>query len=226
MTNQIIGLCGLIGSGKDTVAKYLIEKHNFRKFSFASKLKDIVSILFCWDRNLLEGLTEESRLFRETKDIWWTTKLNFKNRSNNEVISITPRFVLQFYGTDLFRKKFHDDFWVYSLEKELSKYNNEKIVITDCRFNNELNMLAEKNANIYQINRSNKLPDWYHLATLLNKNINWTGIIEEYLQGLNIHPSEYSWIGNSNINDSINNFSTLDKLYEEVELKIIQKNKS
>ena len=39
---MIIGICGLQGSGKDTLAQILIDKYNFEKLSFASKLKDIV----------------------------------------------------------------------------------------------------------------------------------------------------------------------------------------
>ena len=42
---MIIGICGLIGSGKDTIADYLIRKHNFQKISFADKLKDSVSVM-------------------------------------------------------------------------------------------------------------------------------------------------------------------------------------
>ena len=62
---MIIGLSGNIGSGKDTIANYLVDKYNFRKVSFASKLKDIVSILYDWDRIMLEGNTPESREWRE-----------------------------------------------------------------------------------------------------------------------------------------------------------------
>ena len=40
---MIIGICGLIGSGKDTIADYLVEQHNFQKMSFADKLKDAVA---------------------------------------------------------------------------------------------------------------------------------------------------------------------------------------
>jgi dephospho-CoA kinase len=39
---MIIGMCGLIGSGKGTVADILIDQYNFKKISFADKLKDAV----------------------------------------------------------------------------------------------------------------------------------------------------------------------------------------
>ena len=43
---MIIGICGLIGSGKDTVALTLIDFHNFVKTSFADRLKDAVAVMF------------------------------------------------------------------------------------------------------------------------------------------------------------------------------------
>ena len=63
-TPKIIALCGFMGSGKDTVADYLANIHHFRKESFANTLKDAVSIVFGWDRVLLEGSTQESREWR------------------------------------------------------------------------------------------------------------------------------------------------------------------
>jgi len=50
---MIIGVCGLIGSGKGTVADILQNNHNFIKVSFADSLKDCVSVVFGWDRALL-----------------------------------------------------------------------------------------------------------------------------------------------------------------------------
>ena len=41
---MIIGICGLIGSGKGSVADILVENHNFEKLSFADKLKDGVLV--------------------------------------------------------------------------------------------------------------------------------------------------------------------------------------
>ena len=52
---MIIGICGLIGSGKGTVADVLVEQHKFKKISFADKIKDAVSVLFDCDRDMLEG---------------------------------------------------------------------------------------------------------------------------------------------------------------------------
>ena len=49
---MIIGICGLIGSGKDTAADYLVNFHEFRRLSFAASLKDAVSAIFNWDREL------------------------------------------------------------------------------------------------------------------------------------------------------------------------------
>ena len=112
----IIGICGFAGSGKDTIANHLIETHGFKKLSFASVLKDIVSILFSWDREMLEGLTKESRKWRETKDEWWSKKLER---------TITPRYVLQDLGTDLFRNHFDQNFWSVILERKLNNYEKD-----------------------------------------------------------------------------------------------------
>lgn len=58
---MILGICGLIGSGKGTVADILVRDHNFTKVSFADKLKDGVSAIFNWDRDMLEGDNDDSR---------------------------------------------------------------------------------------------------------------------------------------------------------------------
>jgi len=50
---MLIGVVGLIGSGKGTVADRLADKHGFRKDSFAKSLKDAVSTMFNWDMEML-----------------------------------------------------------------------------------------------------------------------------------------------------------------------------
>ncbi|SVC21760.1 uncharacterized protein METZ01_LOCUS274614, partial [marine metagenome] len=128
---MIIGICGLIGSGKGTVADYLVDNHNFIKLSFADRLKDGVSTLFGWDRALLEGDTDESRKFRETVDEYW---------SNETGREITPRLVLQLYGTECLRRGFFDGIWVSLVKQQILENPNKNFVIPDCRFFNELEM--------------------------------------------------------------------------------------
>jgi cytidylate kinase len=52
---MIIGVCGLIGAGKDTIADYLVNVHGFRRDSFAASLKDAVAAIFGWDRDMIES---------------------------------------------------------------------------------------------------------------------------------------------------------------------------
>jgi hypothetical protein len=177
---MLIGICGLINSGKDTIANTLIEEYSFKKDSFASSLKDILSIIFNWDRKLLEGDTEESRNWRNQTDVWWSEKLNIPD--------FTPRKAMQLIGTDSIRNNFHNNIWVYTLLKRLENVNdNENIVITDCRFPSEINAIREKGGIIIRVIRS--LPVWYDLGLQASKGCNQS---IQKCNELNIHASEYS----------------------------------
>ena len=112
---MIIGICGLIGSGKGTVADILVENHNFQKLSFADKLKDGVASVFDWDRDMLEGDTDRSRIWREKEDEFW---------SNETGMSVTPRLILQLFGTDCMRNGFYDGIWVSLVKKQILENPN------------------------------------------------------------------------------------------------------
>ena len=145
----IISVSGLIGSGKDTAAAYLIEKYGFTKVSFSKSLKDVVAAIFNWDRELLEGDTVESREWRERVDEWWSDELGME---------ITPRLALQLIGTDVMRAHFHDDIWMLSLKNRLVKGGFERVVSTDTRFINELHLMKSMGAHTLGVFR--KLPSW------------------------------------------------------------------
>jgi hypothetical protein len=186
---MIIGICGLQGSGKDTLGSILVEKYGFKKLSYEGVLKDIVSILFGWSRDMIEGSTKESREWREKVDEWWATRLQIPN--------LTPRYVLQYFGTDLFRVHFHSDIWVAAVERQLQMYPN--VVITDCRFPNEISMLKNTGAKLIKIIRG-ELPDWFKIYE--------SNQIEK---PENIHPSEYLWIKQT-FDYTVENNSTIKNL--------------
>ena len=97
---MIVGLVGLIGSGKGTVGDMLISE-GFKHESFAAPLKDAAASIFYWNRDSLEGVTPESRAWRERVDTWWSEHLGIPN--------FTPRLALQLLGTEVFRNHFHQD---------------------------------------------------------------------------------------------------------------------
>ena len=198
---MIIGICGFIGSGKDTVADYLVNFHEFRRESFASTLKDAVASVFGWDRTLLEGRTKEAREWREQVDPWWAAKLDMP--------TLTPRWVLQYWGTEVCRKAFHDDIWIASLENKL-RNSRDNIVISDCRFPNEIESLKRAGGNIIWVQRGT-LPDWYSDAVSANQGNN-VGL--NAMKMRKIHASEWAWLG-SDFDVVVDNNGSIDDLYRQ-----------
>lgn len=203
---MIIGICGFIGSGKDTVADYLVNLHHFRRESFASTLKDAVAQVFGWDRTMLEGRTKHSREWRDREDQWWSRRLG---------MNITPRYILQQWGTDVIRKGFHNDIWIASLENKL-RHTTDDVVISDCRFANEIKSIREAGGKVVRVTRGPE-PEWYDHAVNYNagqQRIGWA-IGKDYLTRAGVHASEYSWVG-TDFDAVLDNNGTMDDLYNQV----------
>ena len=175
---MIVGIVGLINSGKSTVANILVENHGFTKVSFADSLKDAVAAIFGWDRQLLQGDTEASRQWREQPDEYWSGVMQHE---------VTPRWVLQHIGTDVMRDHFHKNIWVHSLMKKLND-PDKNYVISDVRFRNEVDVILAQNGEIWEVQRL-PLPDWYRIQ------------FEEYTKMQRhmdiyypkVHTSEWDW---------------------------------
>jgi hypothetical protein len=201
---MIIGVCGFIGSGKDTIADYLVNFHEFRRESFASTLKDAVSSVFGWDRTMLEGRTKEAREWREEVDQWWAERLAMP--------TLTPRWVLQYWGTEVCRRSFHDDIWIASLENKL-RNSRDHVVISDCRFPNEIKSIKDAGGKIIWVKRG-ELPEWYNLAIDANQGSNVS--INE-LKMKKIHASETAWVG-TEFDYVIENNGSVQDLYNQAAL--------
>ena len=199
---MIIGICGFIGAGKDTAADYLVGFHGFRRDSFANTLKDAVSAVFGWDRELIEGRTPEARAWREQVDPWWAERLGMPN--------LTPRWVLQYWGTEVIRDHFHDDIWIAALESRLAR-RSDHTVISDVRFPNEVKAIKAQGGKIVWIQRG-PTPHWYEVAARANSG---DAKAREWLVANGVHASEYSWAGTEFDQIVVNNES-IGRLYDQI----------
>jgi hypothetical protein len=204
---MIIGICGFIGSGKDTIADYLVNFHEFRRDSFAATLKDAVSAVFGWDRELLEGRTKAAREWREQVDPWWANRLGMPH--------LTPRWILQYWGTEVCRTGFHDDMWIASLENKL-RTSNDSIVISDCRFPNEINAIKTQGGIVIRVKRGED-PTWYNDAADVNAGdrcLNYSRA-KSRMEELGIHASETAWVG-TKFDAIVDNNGSIEDLYNQV----------
>ena len=164
-------------------------KSNWKQVAFADKLKDIICILINCNRDQLEN---ESFKSKELGEEWWywymerdggyspiildyltTTKKQLKNYEGLELIKPTPRFLMQYVGTNLFRNQLHPSIWVNSLMAEYkSKLSSNNpvddldweprfiypnFIITDTRFENELEAVKKKGGITIRVNRPCKI---------------------------------------------------------------------
>lgn len=196
---KVLGLCGFAGSGKGTVADILVQRYSFKKISFADGVKDATAAIFHWPRHLLEGDTEESRLFREQPDKWWSDKFGY---------DVTPRYMLQLMGTEAGRNVFHEDVWIHALDRRLEDGIN--YVIPDVRFHNEMEMVRRKGYVVLTLR--GELPEWYGTAVDVNIADCPASAMDKY----NIHYSEWAHIGH-HVDFTIYNDGTLAELEQMVD---------
>ena len=192
---MLVGIVGLISSGKGTVADRLVQKHRFRKDSFAKSLKDAVSSMFNWDREMLEGKTDESRAWREKPDEFWSKRFGKE---------VTPRWVLQYFGTEVMRQGMHDAIWIDSC---IARYDGNPTVIADTRFENEIKTIREMGGKILLVKRGQD-PDWF------------TDYVEGNVEPKNVHLSEYAW-AKSEYDHLITNNGTLEELHQQIDDLIV-----
>lgn len=150
MTQHIIALIGAAGSGKTTVSKHLQGEFSYKRFRFAGKLKQMLNTL---------GLTWE-QLDGKEKEI-----------PCELLCGKTPRQAMQTLGSE-WRNMIDPNLWTNALEHELIEHINAQgglgkepgqalpalIVIDDCRFHHEVDMLRRLGAEIWCVRRASVEP--------------------------------------------------------------------
>lgn len=193
-------------------------RSNWKQVAFADKLKDIICLLINCTREQLEN---ESFKSKELGEEWWywymeleggyspiildyltTTKEQLKNYEGLELIKPTPRFLLQFIGTNLLRNQLHTEIWVNALMSEYKLYKETKPfvnltlkdeeypnwLITDMRFPNEMDAVKKRGGITIRVNRNlEESKDQHESETELDNAefdyvINNDGTIEELIE--------------------------------------------
>ena len=140
---SLIGLLAKKQHGKDTCADYLVNSHGFIKKSFAQPLKEGCGCLFDFTDEQLYGEKKEDI------DSFW---------------GVSPRKIFQYIGTDIFRKDINklipdlnDDFWVKCFVKKyltmIKHYPNNKVVVSDVRFQNEVDAIHDLGGIVIKLER-------------------------------------------------------------------------
>jgi hypothetical protein len=202
-TLTLIGITGRKRSGKDTSGDYLCKKYGFVRVAFADALKEACIQIFGFSHEQVYGND-----LKEVVDQYW---------------GHSPREILQKVGTELFRDRLpeicpniHNDIWIRSVERKINNLRQQgvtRFVVTDCRFDNELDFIKEYGINLAELNMSST---WkvirpqntgYHSA---NPTLSSSDIIN------NLHSSETS-IDNFVCDLEFLNNQSIDDLYRKID---------
>lgn len=201
---MLIGLTGYAGSGKDTVASFLIDMWGFERRAFADKLKELAlehnpEIV---THSVLGGRAQlKVRLSVLVGDLGWEC-------AKREIPAV--REYLQGLGID--KREIDEDYWVDRVlprpehlikvlyhhpdtwrQWPVSRTVYDKLCITDVRFPNEIERIKSLGGTIVRVDRPGVGP-------------------------VNDHISETAWLGSESY--VIKNHGGLEHLESEVDLLI------
>ena len=197
MTESLLLLTGSIGCGKSTIANILVNEFGYHEITFAEPIKKIGELL---------GFSHDQMFGTQDQ------KLQI-----NEFWNISGRHFLQTFGSEVMREYLpkaipqmnmnNSSVWVRVAEQQLLKY--KRVVISDGRFLDEVEMVKKNNGFIINIVREKQDDE--------NKSIN-DHKSENSLRGIkydiiinNNNTIEHLHANIScvvNIIDNINNFSS------------------
>ena len=137
---MIIGITGLIASGKSTATEYLVKQHDYQELAFANALKYACMEIFGLDKQQVFGTQKD----KETIDTFW---------------KVSPRQLLQIVGSairglgTIFPQLTH--IWVKRVERNIKKIieTDKKIIVSDVRYSDEAKMILDMGGIIIKIKR-------------------------------------------------------------------------
>lgn len=148
-----VAFIGKMGSGK-TEATKLLNEHGFATYSFAAIVKALAA-------RVMDDISSLDTTFSSSPRVYFD--VDFINDVKGD-----PRIrqLLQLIGTDLGRDFMSNpDIWVNYLQAQLRNNAQSDILVDDCRFPNEAEMLKNEGFVVCRIDR----PEWLRLDYLSQK---------------------------------------------------------
>ena len=149
---MIIGITGRKGSGKDTAANFILHHPDYKdwaRIKFADGLKTMLRSFLSYTG--VDDKTIERMIEGDLKEV-----------PCDRFCGKTPRFAMQTLGTEWGRQMIGNDLWVEATKARCAQFEN--CIITDVRFENEVEALHEMGGKLIKVNRPGLLETDHHLS--------------------------------------------------------------
>lgn len=135
---EVVGYCGVIGSGKDYRSTQLV-KQGYTRLAFADPLKKLCYDVVGWKYDNSQPILQD--LFKE----------NYWNPLYKKVQPFSGRELLERAGQSL-QESFGSDFWCRAWESTVTSNNLSRVVVSDVRYKVEVRTLLKYNTKLYFCN--------------------------------------------------------------------------
>jgi hypothetical protein len=145
----VVGIKGLIGSGKSTVARYLVEQHGFTPGRWAGALKAMLSALLTYrgcPPEIIERMVEGD--LKEIPTEWLDGR--------------SPRYAMEGLGNGWGREWMGKGFWIATETDRIAVSQPERVVFEDCRHPNEAKAIERMGGRVWEIIRPGLTPQDHH----------------------------------------------------------------
>ena len=170
---MVIGLVGKKGSGKSTAAKIAKDEYGFKILSFAGPLKQMLATAFdlpmyyFTDPVLKESIDLPVKPNEDFVDkvldyayhylipVSSQHKVSMMLELENFPKRVTPRSLMQFVGTDLFRNCVSQDYWLHVMTMEMDTLSSHqsRFIFDDIRFPEEAQFIKDRGGQLMRLLR-------------------------------------------------------------------------
>lgn len=139
MAKQLIGITGLIGSGKSTIASYLEAKYNFEQYAVANPIKEFAKSLGFTHEEVYGSQDDKLKINKYWQISGREFMQKFGTAMRNDLIKYIPDLNLE-----------NKTLWVRSFEIYY-KEQNVNLVVGDVRFEDEAKMIKDLGGYIIKV---------------------------------------------------------------------------